>query len=70
MPRRPSAFRQSDVERAIRAAQAAGIIVTRIEVTHDGKIVLYGDPGGASIPSKPDEPNEWDAVGHEPKTAA
>ena len=40
MARTPSAFRQQDVTRAIRAADAAGCPVRRVEIDRDGKIVL------------------------------
>ena len=38
---RRAAFRQSDVTRAIAAAQAAGLPVARTEITSDGRIVLH-----------------------------
>jgi hypothetical protein len=40
MPRQPAAFRQSDLQRALRAAKAAGLEVERVEIDRDGKIVL------------------------------
>ena len=40
MARTPSAFREQDVTRAIRAADAAGCPVRRVEIDRDGKIVL------------------------------
>jgi hypothetical protein len=40
MSRTASAFRQSDVTRALRAAGAAGHAVKRVEIDRDGKIVL------------------------------
>jgi hypothetical protein len=40
MSRAPSAFRQQDVTRALRAADAAGRPVRRVEIDRDGKIVL------------------------------
>ena len=36
----PCAFKQSDVVRAVRAAQAAGLKVTGFEITTDGKITV------------------------------
>jgi hypothetical protein len=46
MPRRPTAFRQADVTRAVRAAKAAGIEVARVEIDPvSGKIVIVaGSP--------------------------
>lgn len=42
--RRPSPFTQSDVTRAIKAAKAAGMTVTRCEISADGSIVLTDAP--------------------------
>jgi Tfp pilus assembly PilM family ATPase len=38
MTRRTSTFRQTDVARAVKAAQAAGLTVGTVEVTSDGTI--------------------------------
>jgi hypothetical protein len=38
--RGPLTFKQSDLTRAIKAAKAAGIEVTRIEIDPEGKIVV------------------------------
>ena len=40
MPRRPAAFRQSDLTRALRAANAAGLVVDRVEIDPNGRIVI------------------------------
>jgi nitrate reductase NapAB chaperone NapD len=40
MSRRPCTFRQSDVTRALKAAKAAGVEVDRIEIDHDGKLIV------------------------------
>lgn len=46
MPRRPAAFRQSDLQRALQAAKAAGLQVSRIEVDTTGKLTIFvGDHG-------------------------
>jgi hypothetical protein len=39
-PRGPNTFKQHDVTRAVRAVQAAGVEVARVEVDKDGKIVV------------------------------
>jgi hypothetical protein len=41
LSRSPSTFRQADVERAIRAAKAAGMEVGRVEVFPNGRIAVY-----------------------------
>ena len=46
MARTASAFRQSDVTRAIKAAQHAGMGVTRVEIGKDGAIVLVAADAG------------------------
>lgn len=40
MSRRPSAFTQSDITRALRGAKDAGINVVRLEIAKDGRIVI------------------------------
>jgi hypothetical protein len=46
MSKGPSTFRETDVKRAIRAAESAGKKVDRIEIGRDGKIVvLFPDNG-------------------------
>ena len=52
MPR--TSFRQSDVKRAIRAAQAVGLPVVGFEITQEGKIVVHTategrDPADAAL---------------------
>jgi hypothetical protein len=45
-PRGPASFRQSDVTRAIRATQKAGVALARVKIGRDGKIILVtgGEP--------------------------
>lgn len=58
MPRAASHFRQSDVERAVKAACNAGLEVGGVEITKDGTIrVMVGRESLAS-----GEANEWDEV--------
>jgi len=50
MSRTPSAFRQTDLTRAIKGARNAGLEVTRAEISKDGKIVIVmGQAAGKSI---------------------
>jgi hypothetical protein len=57
MTRRPCTFRQTDLTRALRAAQAAGVPV-RIEI-EDGKITVVMDSSSTGESEK--NLNEWDA---------
>lgn len=52
MPRRPSAFSQADLARAIRAARSAGMTVGVVEVTPDGAIRITAAPAApvATVP--------------------
>jgi hypothetical protein len=60
MSRRPAAFRQLDVTRALRGTVAAGIEVQRIEIGPDGKIIVVtAKPAEAAAD---DGGNEWDRV--------
>jgi hypothetical protein len=56
--RRPS-FRQRDLERAIKAAEAAGKEVVRVEIEGGKLIIVTSRPG-----AKPaEEINEWNGAG-------
>jgi hypothetical protein len=68
MPRKPSSFRQTDVLRAIKAAKAAGIPISRVKIEPSGAIIIDCEaaPGPADSTGTA-EPNEWDRG---PKTAA
>jgi hypothetical protein len=57
-PRRPSAFRQGDVTKTVKAVIAAGLRVVGVKVSAEGNIeVVTGD--GENLPSGG---NEWDKV--------
>lgn len=59
MSRAAARFRKADIERAVRAAQAAGLGIARIEIDPEGKIVIV--PGQAAPPEKVDELAAWRA---------
>jgi hypothetical protein len=61
MTRRPSAFRQSDLTRAVRAVVAAGLRVAGVKVSAQGDIeVVTGDERVHDSPPKGG--NEWDRL--------
>jgi hypothetical protein len=61
MARAPSAFRQQDVTRAVKAVAAAGVHIARIEIDKAGKIVIItAEPTGQ--PAATMEGNEWDRI--------
>ena len=55
MSRGPQSFKQSDLTKAIKAAEKAGRKVQRAELRRDGSILLDFDRGDAND-------NEWDGV--------
>jgi hypothetical protein len=57
MSRGPTTFRQRDLAAALKAAAAAGVIVSRVEVSRDGRIILILV---GKEPANRDEANEWD----------
>lgn len=56
-PVRASRFKQSDLVRAIKAAEAAGMRVGRFEIDPNGRIVVFR-ANAADLSG----PNEWDDV--------
>jgi hypothetical protein len=64
--RRPSAFTQADVKRAIRGAMAAGVTPGRIVVTRDGFAIEIGQGtatnGDAAAATPGDDVNLWDEI--------
>lgn len=65
MSRGPHTFKQSDVVRAIKAAEAAGKELAGVRIDRHGQIVvMFGKPVKADNRSD----NEWDAV-YEPTSA-
>jgi hypothetical protein len=59
--RRPSAFRQSDLTRAVKAVIAAGLHVVSIKVSAQGDIEVLTDDERAQD-SATQGGNEWDAI--------
>ena len=45
--RRPSAFKKSDLTRAVKAVQSAGLDIARVEIAKDGTIIVF--PPGSQI---------------------
>lgn len=56
--RGPSHFRQRDLEAALKAAEAAGRCVERVEIGSDGKIIIIMSRDGQAAVAA----NEWDEV--------
>ena len=59
MSRGPCTFRQKDVTRAVRAMEAAGIEVQRVEIDKAGKIIIVT---GKPQPGQDSTRNEWDGI--------
>jgi hypothetical protein len=59
MSRRPSAFRQGDVTKTVKAVIAAGLRVVGVKVSADGKIEVVTVGDGENPLSGG---NEWDRV--------
>jgi hypothetical protein len=57
--RRPSAFRQGDVTKTVRAVIAAGLRVVGVKVSADGNIEVRTLGDGENSPSGG---NEWDRL--------
>jgi hypothetical protein len=49
MSRGPYRFKQTDVARAIRGAQAAGVNITGVKIDTDGQITVLIGPGGTAV---------------------
>jgi hypothetical protein len=56
--RRPSAFRQGDVTKTVKAVIAAGLRVVGVKVSVDGNIEIVTGEGENQPPGE----NEWDRV--------
>jgi hypothetical protein len=60
MARGPCTFKQRDVTRALRAAVAAGVQVSRFEIDKDGRIIVVTENG--STDDNDVLSNEWDGA--------
>ncbi len=58
MGNKPVRWKQSEAIRAVRAAEAAGQHVDRVECCPDGKIIVHTSKN----PQKAPRANEWDTV--------
>ena len=58
MPRGSSTFRQTDVKRAVQAAEATGKKVQRVELELGKITVIFADDS----PAAKNSANEWDTV--------
>lgn len=55
MPRDRLTFRQRDLAAAIKAARAAGCPIRRIEVNHDGIVLIPGQPEPIALDDDDDD---------------
>jgi hypothetical protein len=60
MPRSKSAFRQTDVTRAVKGVRNAGVEIKLIEIDKIGRIVIVPVIGGDEEAQQ--DRNEWDEV--------
>jgi hypothetical protein len=61
MTRRPSAFRQRDLTRAVKAVIAAGLHVAGVKVSAQGDIEVVTGEEKTQVPPT-QEGNEWDRL--------
>ena len=62
MSRGQQTFRQRDVTKAIKATVKAGIVVERVEIDKDGKIIIVTAKAEDAVDGNYPEKNEWDGV--------
>jgi hypothetical protein len=61
MSKAPLTFKQTDLLRAIRASQKAGLSIARVEIDRDGKIVVVVGEETENL-TKGEGANEWDRI--------
>jgi hypothetical protein len=63
MSRGLQSFKQTDVTKALKAAEKAGFDVSRCEIDpHTGKIVMIAGPRDTTAETGSFDVNEWDGV--------
>jgi hypothetical protein len=55
-------FKQTDLLRAIRTSQKAGLSIARVEIDRDGKIVVVVGEGKSTDEKRMTNANPWDEV--------
>ena len=53
MTRARTPFRQADISRAVKGATAAGLVIGRVEIDQDGKIVVVSGEGRSKETTTP-----------------
>ena len=53
MTRARTPFRQADISRAVKGAAAAGLVIGRVEIDQDGKIVIVSEESKAKEATTP-----------------
>ena len=46
MSKGPCTFRKSDIRRGVQALESAGLKVGRVEISREGRIILFPDKNG------------------------
>jgi hypothetical protein len=62
MSRGQQTFKQGDLTRALKATIRAGIVIERVEIDKNGKIIVVTAKSGYTANEAQPEKNEWDAV--------
>jgi hypothetical protein len=62
MSRRQPTFKQSDVTKALKATVKAGLLIRRVEIAQDGRIIIVPAKVDDVVDGQTREQNEWDGV--------